>query len=267
MLSSRENWRDCDVILRVNLAHRNTFRMSSTLLITSKQKRRMECKAHSGEDAELDVLQRQVQVVGVTAGSISPVVAECRCYSADPVGERFMSVQRCNERQLGQRLQQWVPLARKRKWMDKSLSSCNVSSWPREPSVTSRRYSKWWRLNILQRISLTLLMLASNVSNTQWCSPERKKHGLVLEGQAGKVDGHAGGQTPSPGLPHPSFGGRCRKAVLGVWQGASGLFGIFHSSHHHQSSWSCRRSRTQATQTSSFCPWSCKRWCWTTPYR
>ena len=90
------------------------------------------------------------------------------------------------------------------------------------------------KTKLLQRMSLTLLMLASNVSNTQWCSPpERKKHGLVLEGQAGKVDGHGGGQTPSPGLPHPSFGGWCQKAVLGVWQVASGLFGIFHSSHHH----------------------------------
>ena len=29
-------------------------------------------------------------------------------------------------------------------------------------------------------------------------------------------------QTPSTGLRHPSFGGRCRKAVLGVWLGMWG---------------------------------------------
>ena len=28
---------------------------------------------------------------------------------------------------------------------------------------------------------------------------------------------HAQPQTPSAGLRHPSFGGRCRKAMLGVW--------------------------------------------------
>ena len=29
--------------------------------------------------------------------------------------------------------------------------------------------------------------------------------------------GHTESQTPSTGLRHPSFGGRCRKAMLGVW--------------------------------------------------
>ena len=28
---------------------------------------------------------------------------------------------------------------------------------------------------------------------------------------------HVVNQTPSTGLRHPPFGGRCRKAMLGVW--------------------------------------------------
>ena len=35
------------------------------------------------------------------------------------------------------------------------------------------------------------------------------------EGEGG---GERSRQTPSTGLQHPSFGGRCRKAVLGVWK-------------------------------------------------
>ena len=33
-------------------------------------------------------------------------------------------------------------------------------------------------------------------------------------------DGGGWGQTPSTGLRHPSFGGRCRKTMLGVGDGA-----------------------------------------------
>ena len=35
---------------------------------------------------------------------------------------------------------------------------------------------------------------------------------------SGALTGHEGGQTPSNGLRHPSFGGRCRKAMPRVWK-------------------------------------------------
>ena len=40
--------------------------------------------------------------------------------------------------------------------------------------------------------------------------------GLCARVGVGRRGGH---KTPSTGSRHPSFGGRCRKAVLGVWGG------------------------------------------------